>query len=167
MKKIIGVAIISCVLVLVGVVAFKVRNKLNSEAAVEKKISRLPSFEFTMLNGQTFERSNIKEQKVIVNYFNPECEHCQHMAQMYRQHASALNDMQILMVTIADSATVKRFKEDYKLDSIPTIILLLDKKRTFSNIFGTTKLPSFFIYKNMNLVKRFYGETKIENLLEN
>ena len=88
------------------------------------------------------------------------------MAQTYSDHAGELNKLQILMVTIADSATTKLFAQTYKLDSIPAITILLDNKRTFASTFGTTMLPSFFIYKNGQLISKYFGETKMETLLK-
>jgi thiol-disulfide isomerase/thioredoxin len=166
MKKIIGITIIGLLLLFAGIVGFKVHNKLRTKAAIESNIAQLPSFEFTMLNGQLLNSSDIKANKVIVNYFNPECEHCQYMAQTYSDHAGELNKLQILMVTIADSATTKLFAQTYKLDSIPAITILLDNKRTFASTFGTTMLPSFFIYKNGQLISKYFGETKMETLLK-
>lgn len=157
---------ISLLLLLVGIIAMRIRKRLEVKASIENAIAHLPSFDFLTLNGQSFDNSNISKDKVIINYFNPECEHCQYMAQTYREHAAELKDLQILMVTIADSAKTARFTQTYKLDSIPAITIMLDKKRTFAGTFGTTMLPSFFIYKNEQLLNKYFGETKIENLLK-
>lgn len=69
------------------------------------------------------------------------------------------------MVTIADSTSVAKFNQDYHLNTLSNIVLLRDTKFQFYKIFGTTTVPSFFIYEHQKLVKKIIGETKIENLI--
>jgi hypothetical protein len=87
------------------------------------------------------------------------------MAQNFMQHAADIKDIQILMVTIADSAAVVKFANDYGINKLPNITLLLDKNFQFGKIFGATTVPSFFVYKDKKLAKKIIGETKVENLL--
>ena len=127
----------------------------------------LPTFSFARINNKTFSNANLENEnsKTIFNFFSPNCEHCQYMATQYLKNKEQLKDINILMVTIADSNSVVKFSKDYRLNTLPNIVLLRDSKFQFYKIFGTATVPSFFIYKHQKLVKKIIGETKIENLI--
>ena len=106
-----------------------------------------------------------ENKKLIINFFNPDCEHCQYMVQQYAKNANKFKGIRWLMVTIADNIEVDNFRSHYHLDALPDIVLLRDSKFQFEKIFGTSVVPSFFVYKYKKLVRKIIGETKIENLL--
>ncbi len=104
-------------------------------------------------------------KKNIINHFSPSCEHCQYMANKYIKDSQKLKDIQILMVTSADSLATVKFNNDYKLSLLPNVVILRDTNYQFQRIFGTGIVPSFFIYEHNKLVKKIIGETKIDNLI--
>lgn len=103
---------------------------------------------------------------VIIQLFSPDCEHCQYMAQNFIKNKEKLKNIEIVMVTpFGDSTSVVKFAQTYQLNSLTNVHLLLDTKADFFKIFGSSLVPSFYVYKNNKLVKSIKGETKIENLL--
>lgn len=122
---------------------------------------------FTSLSNGIFSNKDLPNtnSKIIINYFSPTCEHCQYMATSFLKNKEKLKDVTIIMVTIADSNSIAKFNDDYKLNTLPHIILLRDPKFQFENTFGTSTVPSFFIYNEGKLVKKIIGETKMDNLL--
>ena len=114
-----------------------------------------------------FSDKNIKNRKLrlILNHFSPTCEHCQYMASEFLKDSQKLKDVQLLMITSADSASAAKFNSDYKLSLLPNIIILRDTNYQFQKTFGTGVVPSFFIYEHNKLVKKVIGETTIENLI--
>jgi thiol-disulfide isomerase/thioredoxin len=167
MKKIVQLIIVVVVFLLSAFMGVTVYKKLHAKGIIEKQISVMPAFSFTTFNAKLFSNESLADNndKIIINFFNPECEHCQYMAKSYLKNADKFNDVSLLMITIADSASVSKFNSDYHLDSLHNLILLRDPKFQFEKIFGTSVVPSFFIYKDKKLVKKISGETKIENLL--
>lgn len=167
MKKIAFIVMGIAVIALVVYLGFRIYNKIQQKQVAEKDIATLPAFNFYTLNNTVFNNNNLPDTngKIILNFFSPNCEHCQYMATQYLQHKEQLNELTILMITIADSASVTKFYTDYKLKQLSNVIILRDKKFSFPKIFGTGVVPSFFIYNNQKLVKKIIGETKIENLL--
>ncbi|MDP3434845.1 MAG: redoxin domain-containing protein [Bacteroidota bacterium] len=103
---------------------------------------------------------------IVIIYFHPECEHCQYEAREIGIHASEFANVNLLMVTPDNSIQrIKDFAAENHLWEIDNFELLLDKSNTFKRSFGTTTIPSVFIYKNKNLIKKYIGETKIEAIL--
>jgi thiol-disulfide isomerase/thioredoxin len=130
-------------------------------------ISTTPDFIFSTLENISFSKNNIDKGKnrLILNLFSPSCEHCQYMASEFLKDSQKLRDVQILMITSADSTNATKFNNDYKLLLLPNIIILRDTNYQFQKIFGTSVVPSFFIYEKNKLVKKVIGETKIDNLI--
>jgi thiol-disulfide isomerase/thioredoxin len=157
------------VILLLGIIflSFKIWIILNQKNKIKVTIQQLPSVNLRRIDGIFLNIDTFKSSKelLVLNYFNPNCEHCQYMAQSFLANKDKLSDVTIVMVTVADSAATANFYGDYQLNKLPNIIVLRDTKFQFPAIFGTGVVPSFFIYKNKKLVKKIIGETKIENLL--
>ncbi len=158
---------ISVILIVILVSSILLLKKINEKNRAESIIAKTPEFSFLTLDNHSFSDKNIENRKsrLILNHFNPNCEHCQYMAGEFIKDSQKLKDVQILMITSADSASVAKFNSDYKLSLLPNIIILRDTNYQFQKTFGTGVVPSFFIYKQNKLVKKVIGETIIDNLI--
>ena len=158
---------ISIVLIVLFVSCFYVVKKINEKNKVEAIIAKTPEFSFLTLDNHSLSNKNIENRKsrLILNHFNPNCEHCQYMAGEFLKDSQKIKDIQILMITSADITSVAKFNSDYKLSLLPNIIILRDTNYQFQKTFGTGVVPSFFIYEQNKLVKKVIGETIIDNLI--
>lgn len=140
---------------------------LNKKNVNNLTIEKLPIILLKDVNNNFFSNNDIDNTKsrIIINHFSPTCEHCQYMAGEFIKDSQKLKDVQILMITSADSASAAKFNSDYKLSLLPNIIILRDTNYQFQKTFGTGVVPSFFIYEHNKLVKKVIGETTIENLI--
>jgi hypothetical protein len=86
------------------------------------------------------------------------------MAGEFIKDSIKLKNVQILMITTADTASTAKFNNDYKLSLLSNIKVLRDTNYQFQKLFSTGIVPSFFIFENKVLVKKIIGETNIENL---
>ncbi len=144
-----------------------IAKKINDKNKSEMLILTIPNFSFATIDLHSFTKKDIDKTKsrIILNHFSPTCEHCQYMAGAIIKDSQKLKDIQILMITSADSATTSKFNIDYRLYLLPNIVVLRDTNYQFPKDFGTGILPSFFIYEHDKLIKKVLGESKIENLI--
>jgi hypothetical protein len=166
MKKKIKIYITTFLFILL-ISCFFIAKLINEKKKRDEYISIIPSFSFLTLKQHSFSKNDIdfNKSRVIINHFNTTCEHCQYMAGEFIKDSLWLKDVQILMITSADSSASVKFCNDYKLSLLPNIIILRDTNFHFQKTFGTGAVPSFFIYQNNKLIKKVIGETKIENLI--
>lgn len=150
-----------------ALLCISIYNKVNARRTIDQKIALLPAFSFATMDDEPFASGDLNtfHGRVIINYFSPDCEHCQYMARSFCKNADRLGDVLLVMVTIADRGSLARFRQDYHLDSIPHILFLRDSRLEFEKIFGMAVVPSFYCYKGGRLQKKIIGETKFENLL--
>lgn len=155
------------ILSILSVSCFFIVKKIYEKNKSEAIITTTPEFSFISQENQSFSNKNLDNTKlrIIINHFFPNCEHCQYMAGEFLKDSQKLKDIQILMITSADSASASKFNSDYKLSLLSNIIILRDTNYQFQRTFGTGVVPSFFIYEKNKLVKKIIGETKIENLV--
>ena len=154
---------IGCILIL----SAEIYKKVLTKDKLSERITIMPDFIFYDEKGMPVSNSDFQKTncKVIIIFFDPECEHCQYMVRSLLKSGQKLNNAILLMISLADAQKLKDFKNEFHLDSIKNIKLLRDQKIEFPKIFGTSMVPSFFIYKNGRLIKKIFGETRIENLL--
>lgn len=167
--KPVKILIIGITLLAIGYLGFSSFNKIKKNKQIAENIQSLPAFSFErQLSGQ-FSNTNVdaNAEKLIINFFNPECDHCQHMAGEITKNKDVFKSHQLLLVTTADSVAVDKFNKTYRLNELPNLVLLRDTRYQFTPVFGSHIIPSFFVYDNdRHLVKKITGETKIENLLK-
>lgn len=167
MKSLVKITLILVCTALFVYLCSRIYKKGRVKNEIERSTALLPAYSFTTQNNADYTSKDAQTNtgKIIFNHFSPTCEHCQYMVKSYLTNKEKLKDAIILMVTIADSASVAKFSKEYQITSMPNIVLLRDTKYQFEKTFGTSVVPSFFIYKNNKLVKKIIGETKIDNLL--
>lgn len=162
------IMIIGVFILLVGYFGYRIYHAIQMKDMIAKNTATLPQFQFITIQNQPYTKQNLIDTlgNVIIELFSPDCEHCQYMAQSIVKNNEKLKDVEIIMVTpFGDSSSIAQFAQNYGINTIGNVHLLLDSKGDFFKIFGNSIVPSFYIYKNNKLVKSIKGETKIENLL--
>lgn len=162
-KRLLLLVLVSVITYGVYVVAASYIEKKEIEAAIQI----LPNGQFTSLNNEVVALHDYKGMPVVIVYFHPECEHCHYEAQALRLNKDALLNTQLVMITHDDSlARVNQFVNQHQLYDLEFIDILLDKNDAFYNTFGTTTVPSVFIYDSKRqLQKKYLGETKPEAII--
>jgi len=156
------------ILFTIGYLVNSTIKKINHKKQVEENIKGIPEFCFNDLEeGEVCNTILSKENACIIIYFNPDCSHCQYEAEQFFLNQNELKKYQIVMVSSSPAKEIIEFSEKYYLNEFNNFIFLCDKDEEFTIIFGSTSVPTSFIYnKDGQLVKKFTGEVDIEILLK-
>ncbi|MEI6277183.1 MAG: redoxin domain-containing protein [Prolixibacteraceae bacterium] len=107
-------------------------------------------------------------QPTVIIYFHPECEHCQYEATEIGRQPERFAKANMILITSDDSIKrIEAFADQYKLSQVDNLVILFDRKGQFKKQFGTSVVPSVYIYgANKRLLKQFVGEVKMEAVLK-
>lgn len=167
-RKIILIAVAVFLILISSFLSYKILSTAQVKENLNASIQHLPSVKFTKLDGSILQTDSLKNSKqlLVINYFNPECDHCQSMVQeMFREQA-LLQDVNWLMITSHSKEGTRQFADSMNLSQLPNVTVLNDTASQFVNAFGTVSVPSFYVYKNGELIRKHNGECSIAYLLK-
>lgn len=145
---------------------YLINKKAEEKAQAKEKIQTMPDFSFLALDSAVFSATDLAERKTILVYFNSTCEHCQYEASEISKHIDKFANMNLLFVSEQNLAEIRAFSERYNLDKQENIKFLKAPDNGFYKVFGSSPIPSIFIYTNdKQLVKNYKGETRVELLM--
>lgn len=168
MKKQLKHILILLLTLFLGVMLFLIKDKLDEKKEKETLRQTLPAFEFITLNGIVFNNSYLKNnENILIIYFNPDCEECQHEAKQIKDNIHLFNNTRILMISRGSSDKILQFASKFNLINESNIIFLIDTKEIYYQIFDAKMVPNIFIYDSSHqLVKHYEGQTKTETILK-
>ncbi len=128
----------------------------------------LPPFAFELPDGSTLTPSVLKEQPVIVFYFDPDCDHCNKQAKMISENADLFKG--ITMVWVSWAMTIEdnvNFYKKYFMNMSNKVYIARDTKFSFDTLFGYSEVPSIYIYnRERKRSASFEAETDPELLVK-
>jgi len=167
MKKTIAILLLIAVLCTGAYLGSNILRGYEQRAQVEENRQTLPAFSFQGLAGQAFELGDLAAgQPMLVIYFHSDCDYCQYEARAIRDSLHRFAEANVVLVSDEPIERLREFGEAYDLLSAPNVYILHDANGDFKRLFGTSSVPSIFIYnRSRELVKHYKGETKIEAIL--
>lgn len=168
MKKQLKIVIAVLIISIIGFLGFKIGSQLNHKKEVAERIQSIPDFSFKTLSGDAFTHKDIdtKQPKLFV-YFNSDCDFCHAEAQQIYDNLEKLKGIQVVFISFEPATSIKVFAEQYKLANEENIVFLEDVDILFSRLFDAKSIPYMLLYsKDNDLIKKFKGSTKIENILK-
>ncbi len=166
-KKIIIGSVILAFMLSVGYLVAGVINKMHYTDIIRKRISTLPEFSFKTLNNNIFSSSDIKDGPVLIVRFHPECEHCQYEISELLQSSIPDSDANVILISSAPVDTVRNFLARFDIDEYPSVIPLIDTSYMFDEVFGSSIVPSNYIYNSKHeLVNAIQGEVKTGTIVK-
>ena len=107
------------------------------------------------------------KQSSIIFYFHPECDHCSYEAEAIQKQLEDFRSTQLIWISAADSSSIRQFAQEHQLDKAPNVHWMSDTANLFASTFGSSSVPSVWIYsKDGQLMKHYKGETKPAALLK-
>jgi len=147
-------------------VACEKKEKPKEEVVLEAKQSvrnDLPALNVSQVDNQKVSFKDLKG-KVLLVFFNPDCDHCQRQGQMIANNRPMLEGYETYFVSPDSIQAIEKYSKEYKLED-PTIHFAHAEGMDIYNAIGPiTNLPTYFVYNNQALVARTDGEISSEKL---
>jgi hypothetical protein len=127
----------------------------GSKEDAPKILKKIPVFEFPLI-GQSgvITRHQFKGRALVVSYFNPDCSHCQMLADGVGKRSDRLvykvggkpTRVAWLWVTRFDEDQAWDFMKQYGLAGRPDVWLAADREGAFYGAFGDMHVPSVYVF---------------------
>ncbi|GHU51447.1 hypothetical protein FACS1894127_7770 [Clostridia bacterium] len=167
-RKIILLSVPAILLLCVVYLGYKIWSTAQAKEKIKTTIQNLPSIQLCKTDGSilTTDSFQNKNELLVLNYFNPDCEHCQNMVHEMFREQSLLQTVNWLMITSNTREQTKRFADSMNLSQLPNVTVLNDTASQFALAFGTVSVPSFYVYKKGKLLRKYSGECSIAYILK-
>ncbi|QES89034.1 TlpA family protein disulfide reductase [Rhizosphaericola mali] len=148
MKKL----VLALVLILSAQLGF---SQTYDSIAPYKKDKNMPTFQVLLTDSTWYSNTtNNHNQPTLIIYFNPDCDHCQHMAASFEKDMDAFKNVNLLWTTyLAPLDELKNFSHSYNLDKYPNVYFGKDPNYAIPAFFRVEYTPFVALYdKNNKLV---------------
>ena len=130
------------------------------------EINDLPAILLMEQDGKQYSTRSLAGNTLLI-FFGPECEHCQREAVQIHKNLKGFERYTLYFIALDPFPLITKFAEDYKINNQPNIHFARADGPTVFNSLGQIQTPTILIYAaNRKLIKRFDGETKIEEILK-
>lgn len=102
--------------------------------------------------------------KVILIFFNPDCDHCQNEAQAIAENKRFFDEYQLYFISSDSVKNIEKFSVDYQLQESNYHFAFVEGIKVYNAMGPLTSVPAIFVYNDRKKIKEFLGETKIEEL---
>lgn len=141
------------------------KEEKKEQPLAETRANDLPRMTLRA-NGQVPISATSLSGKVILVFFQPDCDHCQREAKAINEHLDSFKDYDIYFVTTESFALIDKFAKDYNLSGHTNVHFVQTTLNEILDTVGPISAPSMFIYADKALVKHLDGETPIEEILK-
>ncbi len=157
------------VLVVVGLLSCERKKEVKAEATAsayqQREVNQLPTMLMTDKDNSITDANKLKGKNIIILFF-PDCDHCKREATEIAERIRSFDGYTLYFLSINPFEEILKFADDYKLNGIKTVKFVQTTGDAVYNNFGAVPTPSIYIYDNGKLVKKFNGETKMEEIVK-
>ena len=129
----------------------------------------VPPFELLSVDSvTTITKADLKKnQPLMLMFFSPDCDHCQHQMQDLLKEMESFKKIQIVMATYQPFNMMKDFYNKYGLSTFSNIRVGRDTKYFLPPYYQMMNLPYLALYdRKGNLIRTFEGNQKIPVILK-
>lgn len=132
-----------------------------------KRFPTVPPLQLLMKDSSTLTKDQVKKNQLIIMYFSPTCDHCQHQMEDMIASMDKLSHTQIIMATYQPFEEIDEFVKRYELSKYPNIRIGRDSKYLLPPFYNIRSLPYLALYnKKGDLLTTFEGNVKVAKLLQ-
>lgn len=137
----------------------------EATAETSQEINDLPSLNIVLTNGDAV---SLREatRKVVLIFFNPDCDHCQREAEQIKNRKQLFANHMVYFISTESPESLIAFSKKYDLTDKNFVFAQADAAAVFESVGNLPSVPAIFIYNNKKLMKRFDGETSLDVIQE-
>ncbi|MBD3386444.1 redoxin domain-containing protein [candidate division KSB1 bacterium] len=127
--------------------------------------AKAPQFEYKNTHGEKviFQSHDFD----IVMFFNTACEHCVYQLELLNANIETIAPAKLYLMTPEENYQQhEKFTKWKHLNTSGRVIWGTTRLKTIKQHFGNPATPSFYIFQDGRLKTKFYGEVKLERLVE-
>lgn len=152
------------VLVCLGLLACSKKPETNATTTTQPPlVNELPMLNVVDEKGAKNSIHDAEENSIII-FFNPGCDHCQREATEISENKNIFKEYELYFVSVDSMENILKFALEYKLTEERFHFCQATGPDVYYSVGALPSVPAIFIYRNRKLVKRFDGETKLEEL---
>lgn len=108
-----------------------------------------------------------KKKQVLIVFFSPDCEHCQHEAEEMVTHKEDFKNIQVIMVSTYPFYRLKEFAENYGLSNLKNVVIAKDPNYFLLTFYSIHSFPYMALYnKKGGLIETMEGSRPIEKVID-
>jgi len=169
MRKFIKVLLLIVLISVLGFFGYKIIRTSQKNKAAHEYIQNLPNTAFLSLENKPVNLHDYDNGiPLLIVFSHPDCGGCAYMAETMGQNKQDFNNCQVVIIAPEKSSQlIENYCTQNHLFELENFEVLLDPEDNFARTFGSVPLPSIYIYNmDKSLKKVFYGETKLELILD-
>lgn len=152
------------VLAMLAVVSCKNATKEESTKS-EITFNELPPLNIMKTDGNSLSLKEVEDKAVLI-FFNPDCDHCQREATQISKQKSAFKDYKVYFISVDSISKIEKFAKEYDLMENNFVFAQANGYEVYAAVGAMQSVPAIFIYNKKKLVKRTEGEVQLEELMK-
>jgi thioredoxin-related protein len=145
---------------------------LFAEAQVDtsvpyKRFPTVPPFSLLQADSSMLTKDKLKKAPVLIMFFSPTCEHCQHQVKDMMKRIDEFKNIQWILATYQQFDEMVGFIKEYKLNKHSNIKVGRDSKYILPPFYQMQNLPYLALYdKKGDLITTYQGNVAVDTLLK-
>ncbi len=159
----------SLLIALVCISSISFSQEVNTDSLpIYKKNPTIPSFKILRPNNYWYTNDSLPANKsLVIIYFSPDCNHCQHEAKEIVNHIDSFGNTSFIWVSYHPLEEIDAFQQKFGLDKFQNIIVGRDPLYHIPSLYKVAFTPFIAIYNNKGIfVKEFREGASVDELLQ-
>jgi peroxiredoxin len=150
---------------LVGLAYYFFSGPSKSVEIVAPTVNELPNVNIQKTDGAMMSLASAPEKSVLI-FFDPSCDHCQNEAKQISERKQVFRDYSVYFVAADSIKSITKFATDYNLIEPNFYFAHAEGIDVYNTMGPMPSIPAIYIYNKRRLVKKFEGETKLEEIIK-
>jgi peroxiredoxin len=136
----------------------------SAPTPLQQEVNQLPIMLMVDKDNVLTDAHKLKGKNIIILFF-PDCEHCKREATEMAERIKSFDGYTLYFLSINPFEEILKFAQDHKLNNLQNVKFVQTTGDAIFANFGAVQTPSLYIYNHEKLVKKFNGETNVDEIV--